>query len=265
MDKLSRNLTKIDVLLDKLGLLHEGLKGKDEADLYELKLVRRYADELAVLLDQVLEDSPKGTTTTPPAVPQHSSPEMPKAAIEEKPNDVPPPREPQSNGNEEEVTSFSLQLDEEPEEIPVEEPSKAPVSKAPETPPAPLPPKEEARKEPVKKVDPLVAATVLEDEDNSDVNYRFREDKPQVLDRLKNKPISSLQREIGLNERFWFATELFDGDGEELQKLLKEIDTLPDLKQAELTLDVKGSVKYDWSGKEKVVQQFRALVQRRFQ
>lgn len=265
MDKLSRNLTKIDVLLDKLGLLHEGLKGKDEADLYELKLVRRYADELAILLDQVLEDNPKGIATTPSAIVEPSAPEMPNAATEEKPNDVPPSREPQSNGSEEEVTSFSLQLDEEPDETPIEEAPKAPVSKAPETPPALLSPKEETLKKSTKKVDPLVAATVLDDEDNSDVNYRFREDKPQVLDRLKNKPISSLQREIGLNERFWFATELFDGDAKALQDLLKELDTKPDLTRAEMALEQAGREKYDWSGKDKVIQQFKALVQRRFQ
>jgi hypothetical protein len=277
MDKLSRNLTKIDVLLDKLGLLHEGLKGKDEADLYDLKLVRKYADELAKLLDQVL-DGGQGTPETKPysfpdrtsALPKTPAPAETEPVKEENPtlasNGPTQTTEPHQNGKEEPVTSFSLNLDEEPDERITEEVEILSKSEAPTADPVP-PATSEPPSAPTKKMDPLIAATAVDDDDatDTDVNYRFREEKPQVLDRLKNKPISSLQREIGLNERFWFATELFDGDGEALQQLLKELDTLPDLRQAELTLDVKGRVKYDWSGKEKVVQQFMALVQRRFQ
>jgi hypothetical protein len=77
--------------------------------------------------------------------------------------------------------------------------------------------------------------------------------------KFSNMPVSSLQTAIGINDRFLFTRELFDGNGEAFHAAVKKIDSMPNIHEAAVYLREH----YKWKKNETSLK-FIDLVKRRF-
>lgn len=88
--------------------------------------------------------------------------------------------------------------------------------------------------------------------------------EPSLADKLRERPISDLKEAIGLNERFLFSNELFNGNMEAFNRALNELNHLESSEHAERFLNEQLSVEFNWKSEEEVVERFVMLVKRRF-
>lgn len=77
--------------------------------------------------------------------------------------------------------------------------------------------------------------------------------------KFSNMPVSSLQAVIGINDRFLFTRELFDGNGERFSETVKKLDAMGNLHDAATYLREN----YKWKKTETSLK-FIELVKRRF-
>jgi hypothetical protein len=90
------------------------------------------------------------------------------------------------------------------------------------------------------------------------------EDK-SVGTKLKKKPIKDLKAAIGINEKFIFLNELFEGNSEEYNSSIDVINGCVSFAEADELLKNGAAAKYKWNLKNKYVRNdFFELVQRRF-
>jgi len=57
-------------------------------------------------------------------------------------------------------------------------------------------------------------------------------DQNKLEFKLSNRPVSSIQTAIGINDRFQYIRELFDGDNQKFLEAVKALDSKQDIKQA---------------------------------
>lgn len=77
--------------------------------------------------------------------------------------------------------------------------------------------------------------------------------------RFSNLPVSSLQAVIGINDRFLFTRELFDGNGEQFSEAIRKLDSMGNIHDAAAFLREN----YKWKKTETSLK-FIELVKRRF-
>jgi len=77
--------------------------------------------------------------------------------------------------------------------------------------------------------------------------------------KLGNRPIESLSNAIGINDRFLYIRELFGGDGEKFNGVIKTIDSFGNIGEAVEFLKIN----FQWKSNE-TSQKFLNLVKRRF-
>lgn len=260
------NLTKIEVLLDKIALLQETLKTQGDIDLMDLQLLKRYAGQLAALVDEQL-----GVVVSPaPSL----KPETVHAAAEEV--------EPESTVEDDGTPAFSLSLADEVGTNEVEEADPVAHSdddsgpvisffedaadevepKADELPEVPhepvIPSQPEAT---TRQTEP---SSLFSDDEDDSLNDRFKGDESDLLDKLKKQPIRSLKQEIDLNQKFWFTNELLDGNGQQFNQLLEQLDKAQTLTEASALLHKElESALYD-EEKSRAFHKLLELVDRRF-
>ncbi len=85
-----------------------------------------------------------------------------------------------------------------------------------------------------------------------------------LASRLQKSPISDLKSVIGLNKRFLFANELFDGNMEAFNRALNELNHINSHDEALRFIDLQVKARFNWNDEEDVTQQFLELVERRF-
>jgi hypothetical protein len=88
--------------------------------------------------------------------------------------------------------------------------------------------------------------------------------EPSLADRFQGHMVKSLKESVGLNDRFQFASELFDGNMEDLNNALNIIDEKADLQQALDYLEKDYSPSKMWDQNSEVYQRFINLLKRRF-
>ena len=77
------------------------------------------------------------------------------------------------------------------------------------------------------------------------------------------KPIKSLKQGIGINDKFMFINDLFEGNAKQYNKVIKQIDALTSLKEAHyLIADLKDENL--WENDDESYRQFRNYIERRF-
>lgn len=76
---------------------------------------------------------------------------------------------------------------------------------------------------------------------------------------LSNRPVESIQSAIGINDRFQYIRELFEGKADEFVKTVEELDRMSNLKDAVQFLQVN----YKWKKNETSLK-FVNLIKRRF-
>jgi len=91
------------------------------------------------------------------------------------------------------------------------------------------------------------------------VNDLVNTDNTKLEYKLSNRPVSNIQSAIGINDRFQFIRELFDGNADNFSKTVTEIDAMKDIKEAVGYLQQN----YKWKKNETSLK-FVNLVKRRF-
>jgi len=85
-------------------------------------------------------------------------------------------------------------------------------------------------------------------------------DQVKLEYKLSNRPVSSIQSSIGINDRFQYIRELFDGDNRKYTEAVKTLDSMHNVKEAVEYLRSN----YKWKKNETSLK-FVNLVKRRFQ
>ena len=90
-----------------------------------------------------------------------------------------------------------------------------------------------------------------------------QEDK-SLADTLNKKPIKELKAAIGINEKFLFINELFDGNLQEYNNSIAALNQCQSYSEATTFIKNNLSGKYKWEEENKYVLSFLDLVKRRF-
>ena len=101
--------------------------------------------------------------------------------------------------------------------------------------------------------------------DNSaSINDAFASDVPKktVADKLSRQPIKDLKSAIGLNQKFLFMNDLFEGENERFDNAISEINSFKTL--AEALAFIESDLSAAWNKKDSSVLNFMDLVERRF-
>ncbi|MBI4947171.1 MAG: hypothetical protein HY840_12320 [Bacteroidetes bacterium] len=84
-----------------------------------------------------------------------------------------------------------------------------------------------------------------------------------VGEKLQHKKITDLKASIGINEKFQFINELFDGNMKEYTVAVDQINSFPSLAEAQSYIaNIEGV--YKWLPDNQIAESFKELVKRRF-
>ncbi len=89
------------------------------------------------------------------------------------------------------------------------------------------------------------------------------EDK-SIGEKLQKHPVSDLKKSIGINEKFSFINELFDGDSESYNAAIDQLNKSVSISEAMEILLAGLAPKYNWTTSGESYQQLKNLVDRRF-
>lgn len=96
------------------------------------------------------------------------------------------------------------------------------------------------------------------------LNDKLRESKKELSEALKDTPVKDLKKAIGINDRFQFINELFQGDEVMYERSIKTINGFSIYPEAEYWIRRELKTKLGWGEDHPVVIQFDQLVKRRF-
>ncbi len=91
------------------------------------------------------------------------------------------------------------------------------------------------------------------------VNDILAGDLGKLEHKLSNRPVENIQAAVGINDRFQYIRELFDGSGDDFNKTVLELDKMNDLQEAVHYLQQN----FKWKKNETSLK-FVNLVKRRF-
>lgn len=100
--------------------------------------------------------------------------------------------------------------------------------------------------------------SVLTKEEQKDV-----QDDNSLAAKLKYRPISDLTKSLGINEKYLFSNELFNGNSSEMAETLNTLNNFSSFDEAQKKLNDL-SEKYSWDKKNNFYKEFELLVKRRF-
>jgi len=101
--------------------------------------------------------------------------------------------------------------------------------------------------------------------DNStSINDSFAIGAPEktVADKLRQQPIKDLKSAIGLNQKFLFMNDLFEGENEKFNDAINKINSFKNLQEALAYID--SEISSAWDKENSSVINFMDLVERRF-
>ena len=91
------------------------------------------------------------------------------------------------------------------------------------------------------------------------VNDLMSDDLPNLEHKLSNWPVSSIHSAIGINDRFQYIRELFEGSADNFVKTVADLDSMNDIKEAVNYLQSN----FKWKKNETSLK-FVNLIKRRF-
>lgn len=120
-------------------------------------------------------------------------------------------------------------------------------------------------KEPeVEEPQPQIGSSSSDDKESLNDKISKLSKSDSLASKLQNQPIQNLKTAIGLNERFLFANELFQGDGAEYQRAIEEFNHLASMDDAVRLIEHKYQPNYKWDFDNHTVQNFIHYLQRRY-
>lgn len=136
----------------------------------------------------------------------------------------------------------------EPEPEPIPEPEPEPISE-------PEKPAEKAQK---------ITFDLFSEATGTTLADRLREgQEKRIADKLTENKIVDLRTTIGINDKFLFINELFEGNMRVYDEIIQKLNTAVTLAQADLLmLDLK--IAYNWDSDSPTVKKFVELVRRKF-
>ena len=96
------------------------------------------------------------------------------------------------------------------------------------------------------------------------MNDKLRASKKELSEALKDTPVKDLKKAIGINDRFQFINELFQGDEVMYERSIKTINGFSIYPEAEYWIRRELKTKLGWGDDNPIVIQFDQLVKRRF-
>lgn len=144
-------------------------------------------------------------------------------------------------------------------DTPDEEPALAPDPAPEEV--APAPPVQTTIEEVPAVEEAPVAAEVAAPETPANVVERAQQggEKKSLNDRFAQKALS-----FGLNDRIGFTKALFEGSGEDFNRVVSQLNTMNTLGEAEEFLNTHIAPEYGWDAQEEAAERFKAAVAQRF-
>jgi len=97
------------------------------------------------------------------------------------------------------------------------------------------------------------------------INDHLKEEKTEIGHKLtESSSIKDLKKAIGINDRFVFINELFRGDEVMYERSIKTINNFSIYPEAQYWMERELKTKLGWNDNRSAVQEFYALVKRRF-
>lgn len=90
-----------------------------------------------------------------------------------------------------------------------------------------------------------------------------KKSEESVVEKLQHKKITDLKASIGINERFQFINELFEGNMKEYTVAIDQINSFSSLTEAESYIAKLEEV-YKWNPDNQIAENFKELMERRF-
>lgn len=121
-------------------------------------------------------------------------------------------------------------------------------------------PKLETKQAPVAVEEKLSSST-----DIGSLNEKLsqQQQKVSLAEKLQKKPISDLKTAIGLNQKFLFMNDLFEGENTAYNEAVNQLNSMSSMDDAKNLLLSLGT-KYNWDLESESVVQFTELVERRY-
>ena len=91
-----------------------------------------------------------------------------------------------------------------------------------------------------------------------------QKDEPSVAEKIQKSQIVNIREAIGINEKFLFINELFNGDMSRYNKILDDINALPTQKGVETYL-LEMKIQFQWADDNEAFVAFKELIERKFQ
>jgi len=265
----------------KIPLIEVDLLMTSIRDLYELVLILQFENTGGVM--QKPAPQAKAPKTTPPPVtftPESIEKEIPEP--DEKPvEEVPAPVE---RATAVRISSNFISMEPVSKEEPLMEPPPAekyePVIPEPPVtnyePPAPEPPEPEppVKPAPVKEAEQdrnqphekyqRITFDLFSEGSGTTLADRLRDgQEKRIADKLQENKINDLRTTIGINDKFLFINELFEGNMRIYDEAVQKLNASTTMAQADLLLlDLK--IVYDWDSESPTVKKFVELVRRKF-
>ncbi|MCX6290506.1 MAG: hypothetical protein NT126_01925 [Bacteroidetes bacterium] len=85
-----------------------------------------------------------------------------------------------------------------------------------------------------------------------------------VAEKLHHKPIVDLKAAIGINEKFLFINQLFDGNLQDYSEAIDKINNAGNLDAAKQLIAADLASRFNWPDQDEHVKHFKELVERRF-
>jgi hypothetical protein len=97
-----------------------------------------------------------------------------------------------------------------------------------------------------------------------DLNDKLKEQTRELAQKFQDVPIKDLRKAIGINDRYLYINELFNGDEAMFERSVKTLNHFSILPEAEFWMQRELRIKLGWKEDNLLVQQFIQLVRRRF-
>jgi hypothetical protein len=232
-------------------------------DLYELVLNLQFENTGGVMLKpDPMPEPPKAAPPPPPvaepAAPVRLSPSFisMEPVTEEEPADEPEPvTEDEPAAPEAPAAAYEPPAPESPVPEPPQPEFQVPPDSAPETEPDPDQPGEKYQR---------ITFDLFSEGTGATLADRLREgQEKRVADKLQENKIADLRTTIGINDKFLFINELFEGNMRIYDEAIQKLNEGTTMAQADIMLlDLK--IVYNWDSESPTVKKFVELVRRKF-
>ena len=127
-------------------------------------------------------------------------------------------------------------------------------------------PKDSKKAKPIKETQASKSSQeVVADKYQNKKTYRHdnlaqQQSKNDLSSMMQSKPISDLTKAIGVNDKFHFIRELFDGNRDHYHEAIQLLNEIPTFEEAQTYLHET----FDWNWEDPVTKKFLELIKRKF-